>query len=406
MLDKHEMSSMSDFLEESSVREKMKRKRKNEDENDESEGNEDRLSDLPDGVLLHILSFLNTKHVVRTCVLSKRWKHLWKRIPTLILHSSRFSTVKQFSIFVSNILTRLDNSTALHALDLNRLGNIEPQILKKILNYVSSHNTHIQELGISVSADSSLIMSCVSSCHALTSLKLSIYPRDRYDFDSGILFPKSLNLPALTSLNLSNFVFCGDENGRAEPFLAFTKLNSLVIGSSMHNSSRPAFAKIELSSPCLRTFTFNGRPVHKICGSGLSSVKQVNITAQMYSVNDMSHMVLFSWLLELANVQSLTVSSTTLRILSLVPDLLDIELPSLCNLKSMKIKLEPSEVQLGLPLILEQDMLKKAAAKSRKEVAKLRKAFKTGWQLPSIPEGIVNFLLQNSPSAKVDITTY
>jgi hypothetical protein len=64
MLDKHKMSSMSDFLEESSIREKMKRKRKNEDENDESEGNEDRLSDLPDGVLLHILSFLSVLIVV------------------------------------------------------------------------------------------------------------------------------------------------------------------------------------------------------------------------------------------------------------------------------------------------------------------------------------------------------
>jgi hypothetical protein len=332
MLDKHKMSSMSDFLEESSIREKMKRKRKNEDENDESEGNEDRLSDLPDGVLLHILSFLNTKHVVRTCVLSKRWKHLWKRIPTLILHSSRFSSVRQFYIFVSNILTRLDNSTALHALDLNRLGNIEPQLLKKILNYVSSHNTHLQELGINVSADSSLIMSCVSSCHALTSLKLSISSRDRYGSNSGILFPKSLNLPALTSLNLTNFVFYGGENGHAEPFLAFTKLNSLVIRSckvrdaqilsisnetlvnlDLHNSSRD-FAKIELLSPCLHTFTFVGVPLHKICGSGLSSVKQVNITAQMYSFGDMSHMVLYSWLLELANVKSLTVSSTTLQV--------------------------------------------------------------------------------------------
>jgi hypothetical protein len=334
MLDKYKMSSMSDFLEESSIREKMKRKRKNEDgnENDESEGNEDRLSDLPDGVLLHILSFLNTKHVVRTCVLSTRWKHLWKRIPTIILHSSRFSSVRQFYIFVSNILTRLDNSTALHALDLNRLGNIEPRLLKKILNYVSSHNTHLQELGINVSADSSLIMSCVSSCHALTSLKLSIYSRDRYGCNSGILFPKSLNLPALTSLNLTNFVFCGGENGHAEPFLAFTKLNSLVIRSckvrdaqilsisnetlvnlDLHNSSRD-FAKIELLSPCLHTFTFVGVPLHKICGSGLSSVKQVNITAQMYSFGDMSHMVLYSWLLELANVKSLTVSSTTLQV--------------------------------------------------------------------------------------------
>jgi hypothetical protein len=71
----------------------------------------------------------------------------------------------------------------------------------------------------------------------------------------------------------------------------------------------------------------------------------------------------------------------------------------------MEIKLEPLEVQLGLPFILKEDMLKKAAAKSRKEVAKLRKAFKAGWKLPSIPDGMVDFLLQNSPSAKVDITS-
>jgi hypothetical protein len=50
-------------------------------------------------------------------------------------------------------------------------------------------------------------------------------------------------------------------------------------------------------------------------------------------------------------------------------------------------------------------MLKKAAAKSRKEVAKLRKAFKAGLKPPPIPDGIVGFLLQNSPSAKVDFTT-
>ena len=50
--------------------------------------NKDRLSDLSDCVILHILTFLNAKHAVQTCVLSLRYKDLWKRIPSLILHSS------------------------------------------------------------------------------------------------------------------------------------------------------------------------------------------------------------------------------------------------------------------------------------------------------------------------------
>ncbi|KAK2437050.1 F-box/LRR-repeat protein [Trifolium repens] len=427
MLKKNKYKRPNDYNEESMILEKMKKRRQCDDqnqENEENDGSEDRLSDLPDGVILHILSFLNTKHVVRTCVLSKRWKHLWKRIPTLMLYRSRFSTVKQFSVFVSKILTLRDSSTALTVLDLDRHGNIEPQLLKKILNYVCSHNSHLQELGISVNGDSSLIMSCVSSCRSLTSLMLSVFPREGiFGSNCETLFPESLNFPALTSLDLTNFVFCGGENGCAEPFSAFTKLNSLVLSNCMcrdaqvlnissetlvnlalHGSSFD-FPKIELSTPSLCTFTFGGIPRQKICGSGLSSVKQVNISAEMITRWDEAPMILLSWLLDLANVKSLTVTSTTLWILSLAPDLLEVKLPSLCILKSMEIKLEPMCYQHALLYMVKGVMLKKAAAKSRKEVAKLQREFKAGSQPPSIPDGMVNFLLQNSPSAKVEITT-
>ncbi|CAJ2678218.1 unnamed protein product [Trifolium pratense] len=333
--------------------------------------NEDSLSDLPDCVLLHILSFLNSKHAVQTCILSTRWKHLWKRIPTLILHSSTFSTVKLFATFVTRILTLRDSSTALHALEFQRRGIIETKLLTMILNYVCSHNTHIQRLEIDVTADVCPILSCFSKCRALTSLKLSVCPKSY----TKTLFPKSLNLPLLTSLDLAYFTFCGSENDCAEPFSAFTKLNSLVI-----------------------------RGCKKICGNGLSSVRQVNIDAPDYATSVEYALVLLTWLQDLVSVESLIVTSTTLQVLSLVPDLFEVKLPSLCNLKSLEVELIP--LYSGFLLFyMEEVMLKKAAAKSRKEAAKLRKAFKAGLKPPPIPDGIVGFLLQNSPASKVNITT-
>ncbi|KAL8549984.1 hypothetical protein ACS0TY_008707 [Phlomoides rotata] len=54
-------------------------------EMEESVGSEhlDRLSELPESLILHILSFLTMRDVVSTTLLSKRWENLWTTLPCL-----------------------------------------------------------------------------------------------------------------------------------------------------------------------------------------------------------------------------------------------------------------------------------------------------------------------------------
>uniref|UniRef100_A0ACD5ZH19 Uncharacterized protein n=1 Tax=Avena sativa TaxID=4498 RepID=A0ACD5ZH19_AVESA len=46
-------------------------------------GGEDRIGALPDDVLRYLISFLLSREAVRTCVLAKRWRTLWKSVPAL-----------------------------------------------------------------------------------------------------------------------------------------------------------------------------------------------------------------------------------------------------------------------------------------------------------------------------------
>lgn len=65
----------------------------------------DRISALPDSILLHILSFLPTEQAIATGVLSKRWQYLWTYSPNLHFHNPwRTSHSSEFVRFVDKTL--------------------------------------------------------------------------------------------------------------------------------------------------------------------------------------------------------------------------------------------------------------------------------------------------------------
>lgn len=67
----------------------------------------DHISNLPDGVLQHILSFLPAQDVVRTCVLAKRWRHMWESTTVLRFVCGRMKepgSVDEIQEFVDHLL--------------------------------------------------------------------------------------------------------------------------------------------------------------------------------------------------------------------------------------------------------------------------------------------------------------
>ncbi|CAJ2663832.1 unnamed protein product [Trifolium pratense] len=90
---------------------------------------QDRISNLPDGLRSHVLSFLPTKTTVQTSILSKKWHHIWKHQSVLYfteftedyhLYEDKQSDeqFKSFVVMVNSVLNLLHNPRAIRKMTL------------------------------------------------------------------------------------------------------------------------------------------------------------------------------------------------------------------------------------------------------------------------------------------------
>jgi len=76
-------------------------------------GSEDWTKTLPDEILEHVLSFLPAQEAVQTCVVAKRWCHLWKSMPALRIVTDEWLDehgVKKLNMFIKSLLLKRNNS--------------------------------------------------------------------------------------------------------------------------------------------------------------------------------------------------------------------------------------------------------------------------------------------------------
>ncbi|XP_071684191.1 F-box protein At1g19070-like [Lolium perenne] len=83
------------------------------------DGGEDRIGALQDDLLKYLMSFLLSREAVRTCVLAKRWRTLWKSVPALRIDDPEsFKGARGLSTFVDDLIRHRD-PTPLNVCDIN-----------------------------------------------------------------------------------------------------------------------------------------------------------------------------------------------------------------------------------------------------------------------------------------------
>ncbi|KAG6512947.1 hypothetical protein ZIOFF_031086 [Zingiber officinale] len=98
-------------------------------------GEEDYLSNLPDELLHHILSFLPTLDSIRTSVLARRWRHVWTSVPVI-----DFSYLPLKSSIIDRFLASRggDSFSRLHFTGLRRVDR--ENVVYKLVEYAKSHD--------------------------------------------------------------------------------------------------------------------------------------------------------------------------------------------------------------------------------------------------------------------------
>nr|XP_023898136.1 F-box/FBD/LRR-repeat protein At4g26340-like [Quercus suber] len=139
----------------------------------------DRVSNLPDSLLCHILSFLTTKEAVVTSILSSRWKTLWTLVPNL-----------DFEMFSSD-----EEQSPNHQHQLNRYGFTFAHIVSRVwaLRNRSRNNAntlkHFRLYWVSDDSDPIHVDTWVRAALTpdLEVLDLYIFPPQRFEFPSTLL---------------------------------------------------------------------------------------------------------------------------------------------------------------------------------------------------------------------------
>ncbi|KAL1543859.1 putative F-box/LRR-repeat protein [Salvia divinorum] len=305
---------------------------------------EDRISQLPDEILGHILSFTDIKEAVQTCILSRRWKNLWHSLSDLHFHLTRFAAhthsslnykaaqtlSHRFSDFVSHFLSHRDGAAAIRSFHLSFDSSAvyaNHTFIEKCVHYAINHGVLSLRLRANYYNDGPVFF----ASKRLRELELRKFSHTSY-------FPERFSFPHLKTLYLERYEFTGDCTISVEPFSGFPELEKLTlrwckVSGLVVKAPRLRFLEIiddtdswnfhqemrmgEISAPLLTYFSYEGYFAFECSKVNLPMLEQVYFDIFKRMNVEGMHLKCVRMLQQFGNATTVALTLDTLKVLEL-----------------------------------------------------------------------------------------
>ncbi|KAL4619127.1 hypothetical protein ACB092_06G057500 [Castanea dentata] len=164
----------------------------------------DRISNLSDSLICHILSFLPTKEAVVTSILSNRWKTLWTLVPKINLENNRFQKIPLSLTHIVYRVLALHRAPLLRNFSLTSYSPCDPFHLDTWIHTVIGRK--VQQLRLHFSHSKKLVKlpRTVFTCKTIVILEL---------IDDIVLDPPSnFQFPSLKILCLCEIAYKSEDS--------------------------------------------------------------------------------------------------------------------------------------------------------------------------------------------------
>lgn len=277
----------------------------------------DRLSDLPNHVIYHILSFMDTKYAVHTCVLSKKWKYHWTNIHSLNFDYQSFSRWILFKNFVPRILKELQTSSNTRTLRFHCGVTMCPALADEVLWYAKLRN--VEEIDIDLNIHPPIL----TFCKTLKTLKLGpcTFKNSMPELDFASLTTLQLTRVWISFLtedydifsncsNLKNLTLTGCRVANTRNFKIYGKrlVNLTISNLKCYASINVWHRTIVIDAPRLRFFDFNGDYPLGLSMKRCRALEKVNTHMFSSRFKEESFYHLIKMAEELHNAESITLS--------------------------------------------------------------------------------------------------